>query len=156
GNQVGSRWSSACRAPGRWLSALSQERCRGVLGKLQGAYGMSTYYHLSAAAKRRMQKELDRIAERRNLLSAPITRGAIVSFSRHLLAVSFGAGEECWIYIPLGRETQLPEDTAFRTNAYAQVRHNGEMVGAHKFALAVAQGISLAELEGMDVHHNAP
>jgi hypothetical protein len=40
----------------------------------------------------------------------------------------------------------------FKTNAYASVKHNGEVLGAHQFAYAASEGILPSELIG-DVHH---
>jgi hypothetical protein len=54
-----------------------------------------------------------------------------------------------------GKGTTLPEELKIRTTTYANVKVNGETVGPHQFALAVSEGITLAELGGFDVHHAA-
>jgi hypothetical protein len=73
----------------------------------------------------------------------------------HLLAVSFGADSECWLYVGFGNGTTLPEELAIKTNGYANRKFNGETVGAYQFALCASKGITLAELAGFHVHHAA-
>jgi hypothetical protein len=101
------------------------------------------------------KSERARHAERMERLSTPITPQDIATFVRHLVAVSFGANSECWLYASFNRGKGLPEDLAVRTDRYANFKFHGETVGAHQFALCAARGITLAELAGYDVHHVA-
>jgi len=81
-------------------------------------------------------------------LSKPITAARIITFTQHLVAVSMGAESECWFYgCTEGTTLQMP------TNRYGNVRFNGENVGPHQFAFCAAAGITLAELDGYQVHH---
>jgi hypothetical protein len=96
---------------------------------------------------------IQRTTQRLSKLSAPITPERIATFVRHLVAVSFGAGEECWLYVGCGKGTTLPEDLSFKADLYAQMKFNGETVGPHQFALAASQRITLADLAGFDTHH---
>ncbi len=93
-----------------------------------------------------------RTAQRLQNLTAPITHDDISAFARHLVTVSFGMSEECWLYIPL-RDVANPR---FSLVTYANVYFANETVGAHKFALAASEGILLSELAGYDVHHASP
>ena len=84
-------------------------------------------------------------------LSAPITPERIAAFVKHLVAVSFGAESECWFYAGCRKGTTL----IIPTNHYGNVKFNGENVGPHQFAFCAAEGITLVELAGFDVHHAA-
>lgn len=95
-----------------------------------------------------------RRALRKQRLSAPITPERIAVFTRHLIAVSFGAESECWFYVGCGKGTTFPDDLKIRTTSYANIKFNKETVGPHQFALCTAEGITLAELAGFDVHHS--
>ena len=94
-----------------------------------------------------------RRALRKKRLAAPITPERISIFTRHLIAVSFGAASECWFYVGCGRGTTFPDQLKVRTTSYANINFNKETVGPHQFALCAAEGITLAELAGFDVHH---
>jgi hypothetical protein len=94
-------------------------------------------------------------ALRMRRLSAPITPEHIATFVKHLVAVSFGADSECWLYAGFRRGKVLPEDLAIKTTSYARCKFNGESVGAHQFAWCASNGITIAELDGFDVHHAA-
>ena len=94
-----------------------------------------------------------RAALRKVRLSAPITADRISTFVKHLIAVSFESGSECWIYLGSTSTTTLPE-VKFKTTAYANIKFNGEVVGPHQFALAASRGITLADLAGFDTHHS--
>lgn len=101
------------------------------------------------------QAKRRRRAERKARLSAPIRPDRIATFVKHLIAVSFGAGSECWFYVGCGKSTTLPEELKIKTTGYANLKFNGETVGPHQFALCAAEGLTLAELAGFDVHHAA-
>jgi hypothetical protein len=86
-------------------------------------------------------------------LSAPITPERIAAFVKHLVAVSFGAESECWLYAGCGRGTT--DDLTIRMSTYANYKFNKETVGPHQFAACAAEGITLSALAGFDVHHAA-
>jgi hypothetical protein len=102
----------------------------------------------------RWSKSRDEIKRERNVrLSVPVTTKEILTFMGRLVAVSFYPGEECWLYV--GKRNALtPSAMTFKTNAYATMSHNGEVLGVHQFAYAVSEGILLSDLDG-DVHHAA-
>ncbi len=108
----------------------------------------------NANRSKRLAKS-QRKKERITRLSKPITTERIRTFLNHLVAVSFGAGEECWLYAGCGKATTLSGDISLPANGYAQVKFNGETVGPHQFALAASEGIPLIELAGFDVHHSS-
>jgi len=101
------------------------------------------------------KSEKARHETRMQRLSAPITPDRIATFVKHLVAVSFGAESECWFYVGCGKGTTLPDDLAIKMTSYANLKFNRETVGPHQFALCVAEGITLVELAGFDVHHAA-
>ena len=97
------------------------------------------------------KSEKARAALRRKNLAAPITPERIASFVKHLVAVSFGVESECWLYVGCSKDTTL----IIPTNKYGNVKFNGENVGPHQFAFCAANGMTLSELKGYDVHHAA-
>lgn len=84
-------------------------------------------------------------------LSAPITTADILTFTKHLVAVSVGVESECWFYVGSTKGTTL----TIPTNRYGNKKFNGENVGPHQFAYCAAEAITLVELAGFDVHHAA-
>lgn len=92
--------------------------------------------------------EVVRSAQRKERLSAPISAERIMLFLEKLIAVPVG-GEECWLYVGCRPGTTL----SFKATGYANLKFNGETVGPHQFALAASDGITLADLDGWDVHH---
>jgi hypothetical protein len=101
-----------------------------------------------------------RRAERHNRLSTRITLEQIAAFTKHLIAVSFGSGDECWLYVGRGKGTTSetsgsdePTTVIFSSKGYGIKKHNGEPIGPHRFALAVSEGVTVADLEGFDIHH---
>jgi len=88
-------------------------------------------------------------------LSAPIGADDILTFTRHLVAVSIGAESECWFYVAAQRGSTKGTTLVIPTNRYGNKKFNGENVGPHQFAFCVAEGITLVELAGYDVHHAA-
>ncbi len=106
--------------------------------------------------KSRWEKsERARHETRMQRLSAPITPDRIATFVKHLVAVSFGADSECWFYLGCGKGRTLPDDLTIKMTRYAKLKFNRETVGPHQFAFCAAEGMTLAELQGFDVHHAA-
>jgi hypothetical protein len=109
----------------------------------------------AAARKAAALAKAARSKLRHDRLSTPITPGRIARFCKHLMAVPFGMGEECWFYVGCGKSTTLGRDISVSTRNYPQVTFNKEQVGAHQFALAVSEKLLLSDLKGFDVHHGA-
>ena len=107
---------------------------------------------VSAAVKAKRNAKAKRHKIRLKRLSAPITPVRIAKFTKHLLVVSFAPGEECWVYTSFKKPATL-DDLLYRTNTYTSVTFNQEQVGPHKFAYAAAHGITIAQLDGFDIHH---
>jgi hypothetical protein len=100
-----------------------------------------------ALEKKWRQQMLDR-DNRKAALSARITPDRIETFTKHLFAITFENGFECWPYS--GSEQGI----CLKTKRYSTLTFNGVRgVQAHRFALAASKGITLADLEGYDVHH---
>lgn len=102
---------------------------------------MKTMYE-TTDEERQAQKE--KWTARKIALSKPITAQQIQYHSQFLKAVSYGAGM-CWIY--------TSKTTGGKSSAYGRFKHNGVMVQAHRFALALKLKCSLWELEGMKCGH---
>jgi len=105
---------------------------------------------------KKKEKKIAFQRKRRLGLSAPIPTSRILEFTRHLIAVNFVPGEECWPYVSFGRgkDATCPKDLVLSTRGYRTMTVNcASGVQTHRFAYAVSQGIPLIELTGYEVHH---
>lgn len=95
--------------------------------------------------KRKTPEQLNRLKKRCKALSRPITLEQVAKFSAHLAHVDYGNDGGCWLF--------TGKSTSGASQVYARISHNGCLINAHRFALAVKLGCTLWDLEGYDAAH---
>ncbi|HEX3739624.1 MAG TPA: hypothetical protein VHV29_07850 [Terriglobales bacterium] len=101
---------------------------------------------LSASAKRKIRRQTKRHKERYRAFRVPITLEQVCEFSSRLVRVDYG-GQCCWLY--------PGKSVGGGSKVYARMKFNGELIMAHRFALAVKLGCTLWDLEGYDAAHSS-
>jgi hypothetical protein len=96
------------------------------------------------ARGKKVRKRVENLKIRRAALSKPITAEQIIHQSQFLETVPY-AGGFCWLY--------RRKAVSGRKGEYARMKHNGVLVQAHRFALALKLRCTLLDLEGSKAGH---
>jgi len=102
----------------------------------------------------KQRKQHQRSLGRLERLERPITLKQVTDFTERLISVSFGAGDECWLFVGSSKGTTV--NLNINTKRYGSMKHNGEVIGPHVFSFAASRGIPVSELTSpikYDVHH---
>ena len=95
--------------------------------------------------KRKTPEQLKRLRKRYKALRQPITLEQVVAYSARLVHVDYGNDGGCWLF--------TGKSSSGASRAYARLSHNGCLINASRFALAVKLGCTIWDLDGFDAAH---